>query len=149
MYTISPEYTRPKKLLQELGNVWLASVQSTHFFLTEADINRLYPLVLDAVKNVPLLLTAKNKNNAYLGFMGIENDKLEMLFIQPNAQKQGIGKAMVSHAVNAYRVRFADVNEENKDAFAFYQKMGFVPFARSEYDDLGNNFPLLHLKYTG
>ena len=69
-----------------------------------------------------------------------------MLFIHPEAQKQGLGKSFVEHAKNAYKIQFVDVNEENPDAFAFYRKMGFTQFARSEYDDLGNHFPLLHLK---
>lgn len=148
MYRLNAEHARPQKLLRELTEIWLRSVKSTHHFLTEQDIKKLYPLVSDALKNVPFLLTAKNENGKLLGFMGIEDNKLEMLFIHPDAQKQGLGKAMVSHAVNAYRIQFVDVNEANRDAFAFYRKIGFEPFARSEYDDLGNHFPLLHMKLS-
>lgn len=143
---IISQYQRPKKLILELGEIWKKSVASTHRFLTKEDKEKLYPLVLDAVKNVPFLLTAQNEKGEFIGFMGIENDKLEMLFIHPDAQKQGLGKCFVEHAKNAYKIRFVDVNEENPDAFAFYQKMGFRQFARSEYDGLGNHFPLLHLK---
>lgn len=143
---IVSQHQRPKKLVLELGEVWKQSVASTHHFLTQKDKEKLYPLVLNAIKNVPFLLTAQNEEDELLGFMGIENDKLEMLFIHPKAQKQGLGKSLVEHAKNAYRIQFVDVNEENPDAFAFYRKMGFTQFARSEYDDLGNHFPLLHLK---
>ncbi len=146
MRTIISRYQRPKKLIRELGEIWKQSVASTHHFLTKEDKENLYPLVLDAIKNVPFLLTAQNEKGELLGFMGIENNKLEMLFIHPEAQKQGLGKSFVEHAKNAYKIQFVDVNEENPDAFAFYRKMGFTQFARSEYDDLGNHFPLLHLK---
>ncbi len=148
-HCIAAQYMRPKKLIQELGKVWEQSVQSTHHFLTAEDRKKLYPLVLDALKNVPFLLTAQNEEGEYLGFMGIEGNKLEMLFIHPKAQKKGLGKAFVAHALSAYNIAFVDVNEENKDARAFYQKMGFQQFARSEYDDLGSHFPLLHLKFKG
>lgn len=146
MWHIKAEYQRPQKLIKNLAEIWQASVSSTHHFLTKEDKKRLYPLVLDALKNVPFLFTARNENNELLGFMGIEEKKIEMLFIHPKAQKQGLGRQFLSHAINAYRIQFVDVNEQNPDAYAFYQKMGFHQFARSEYDDLGNHFPLLHLK---
>lgn len=148
MHKITAQYRRPKKLIQELTEVWLCSVKSTHHFLTEQDIKKLYPLVSEALENVPFLLTAQNKENEYAGFMGIEGNKLEMLFIHPKAQKQGLGREFVNHALNAYRIGFVDVNEQNPDAYAFYRKMGFVCFGRSERDGLGNDFPLLHLKYA-
>lgn len=146
MWQIKAEHQRPKKLIIELAEIWKDSVSSTHHFLTQEDKNKLYPLVLDALKNVPFLLTARNEENELLGFMGIEGHKIEMLFIHPNAQKQGLGKCFIKHAIHAYRAEFVDVNEQNPDAFAFYQKMSFEQFDRSEYDDLGNHFPLLHLK---
>lgn len=146
MFQIISLYERPQKVINELGEVWKEAVDSTHHFLTQEDKEKLYPLVLDALKNVPFLLAAKNEQSKLLGFMGIEDKKIEMLFIRPLAQKKGLGRQFVEHAKSAYRIRFVDVNEQNPDAFAFYQKMGFHTFDRSEYDDLGNHFPLLHLK---
>ncbi len=146
MWQIKAEHQRPQKLIKTLAEIWKDSVASTHHFLTQEDKEKLYPLVLNALKNVPFLLTAHKEDNELLGFMGIEDHKIEMLFIHPSAQKQGLGKCFIEHAKNAYRAEFVDVNEQNPDAFAFYQKMGFEQFDRSEYDDLGNHFPLLHLK---
>lgn len=146
MFQITALHERPQDVINELGEVWKDSVAATHHFLTQEDKEKLYPLVLDAIKNVPFLLTAKNEQGKLLGFIGIEGQKIEMLFIHPKAQKMGLGRKFVEHAKNAYRIQFVDVNEQNPDALVFYQKMGFHQFDRSEYDDLGNHFPLLHLK---
>lgn len=146
MFQITALHERPQNLISELGEVWKESVASTHHFLTQEDKEKLYPLVLDALKNVPFLFAAKDEQGKLLGFMGIEEKKIEMLFIHPHAQKKGLGRQFVEHAKNAYRIQFVDVNEQNPDALAFYQKMEFHQFNRSEYDDLGNHFPLLHLK---
>lgn len=146
MFQITALHERPQNVINELGKVWKESVASTHHFLTQEDTEKLYPLVLDALKNVPFLFAAKDEQGKLQGFMGIEGQKIEMLFIHPHAQKKGLGRLFVEHAKNAYRAEFVDVNEQNPDAYAFYQKMGFRQFARSEYDDLGNHFPLLHLK---
>lgn len=146
MFQITALYERPQDVINKLGEVWKDSVAGTHHFLTQEDKENLYPLVLDALKNIPFLFAAKNEQGKLLGFMGIEGQKIEMLFIHPKAQKMGLGREFVEHAKNAYRIQFVDVNEQNPDALAFYQKMGFHQFDRSEYDDLGNHFPLLHLK---
>lgn len=146
MFQIIALHDRPRHLISELGEIWKLSVASTHHFLTQEDKDRLYPLVLDALKNVPFLFAAKNEQGKLLGFMGIEGHKVEMLFIHPQAQKKGLGRQFLDHAIHAYKIQYVDVNEQNPEALAFYQKMGFIQFSRSEYDDLGNHFPLLHLK---
>ncbi len=145
MYTIQCQYNRNYTLIKKLGDVWLSAVKTSHFFLTEKDIKRLYPLVLDALCNVPHLLTITHENN-YIAFMGIEQRKIEMLFISEQSQKKGIGTQLLNHAINAYRCNLIDVNEENTIALSFYQKKGFIIFDKSNHDELGNPFPILHLK---
>jgi putative acetyltransferase len=39
-----------------------------------------------------------------------------------------------------------DVNEQNDQAVGFYRHMGFEVTGRSAVDDLGQPFPVLHMK---
>jgi putative acetyltransferase len=39
-----------------------------------------------------------------------------------------------------------DVNEQNTQGVGFYRHLGFVETGRSETDDQGRPYPLLHLK---
>jgi putative acetyltransferase len=39
-----------------------------------------------------------------------------------------------------------DVNEQNPEAARFYEACGFAVVGRSELDDGGRPFPLLHMK---
>jgi hypothetical protein len=41
-----------------------------------------------------------------------------------------------------------DVNEQNPGVCRFYQACGFVVEGRSELDDAGRPFPLLHLRLS-
>lgn len=76
----------------------------------------------------------------------LAEDKLEMLFVRPEARGQGIGKALVTHCVEHLGVRKVDVNEQNPQALGFYLRMGFKVKSRSALDSLGKPFPILHME---
>ncbi|WP_338151427.1 GNAT family N-acetyltransferase [Brachyspira hyodysenteriae] len=81
-----------------------------------------------------------------VGFMGTENKKLEMLFLDPEAIGNGIGKELIKYAIENYDIKEVSVNEQNTNAYNFYKHMGFKDYKRDEYDDLGNNFPIIHMR---
>ena len=45
--------------------------------------------------------------------MGLSNDKIEMLFVDPNEQGKGYGKVLVNYAVKDRHIYLVDVNEDN------------------------------------
>jgi putative acetyltransferase len=69
-----------------------------------------------------------------------------MLFLRPRAIGRGLGRLLLTWAVQTTGAYLVDVNEQNQSALAFYQKMGFEIFSRSEVDSQNNPFPLLHMK---
>ena len=56
-----------------------------------------------------------------------------------------VGKLLIEHALTLAPKLTTNVNEQNEQAVGFYQKMGFKVTGRSETDDLGKPYPLLHL----
>lgn len=81
-----------------------------------------------------------------LGFMGLAEDKIEMLFIRQAMRGQGIGKTLINYALAELKASKVDVNEQNTMAYGFYKHVGFTVFERSELDDQGREFPILHMK---
>lgn len=79
-------------------------------------------------------------------FIGIQDEKIEMLFVSPQHLRKGIGKRLVDMAVRNHGAAFVDVNEQNPDARAFYEKLGFVEFGRTEMDGQGNPFPIIEMR---
>ncbi|WP_219721521.1 GNAT family N-acetyltransferase, partial [Clostridioides difficile] len=57
-----------------------------------------------------------------------------------------IGKRLVEYAIEVLNVNYVDVNEQNQQALGFYKHMGFKVFKKSEFDEQGNPFPILHMK---
>lgn len=59
------------------------------------------------------------------GFMRVHGQELCKLFIEPVLQSQGIGAALLTHAVDALDVQHLWALEKNTRAIAFYQRHGF------------------------
>jgi putative acetyltransferase len=137
---------RDRAVFSALLEIWEASVTATHEFLGMKDIQALKPAVYEAIQGVETLVIAKNGNGIAVAFMGVERDKIEMLFVIPQAIGPGIGRQLISYAVNELNARYVDVNEQNPKAAGFYGKMGFEVFGRSELDAQGNPYPLLRMR---
>ena len=113
------EIQNREPVLNTLLEIWEDSVRATHKFLSDAEINQIKEYVPMALKNVEHLLTAENEAGAPTGFMGIENQRLEMLFLSPEKCGKGMGR-----------------------------HMGFETYKRTECDEEGNPYPLLYMKLT-
>jgi putative acetyltransferase len=87
-------------------------------------------------------------SGAIRGFMGMSGTKMESLFLAPEFLRRGAGRRLVQHAQARHAALTVDVNEQNAAARAFYEACGFVVEGRSELDDQGRPYPLLHLRWT-
>lgn len=136
---------RGETLVEQLALLWERSVRATHLFLSEDDIVAMRPEVREGLRAVPQLAVAFG-DGAPLGFAGVADDKLEMLFVDDAARGRGIGSALLKHAVDRWGVHRLDVNEQNPAARGFYEHEGFRVASRSELDEAGRPFPLLHME---
>lgn len=136
---------RDPEMVEKLIDVWTRSVRATHTFLNEDDIRRLTPVVRQGLTEIPVLVTVETDEGNPVGFMGIGDGCLEMLFLHPDCRGQGLGRQLLKMGIEQYDVRRLDVNEQNPAAHGFYEHMGFKVVGRSEFDDYGNPFPILHL----
>ena len=133
-------------VLDELLVVWEKSVCSSHHFLTEEDIAYFKPLIRNQYLLAVELFVMRNESGQIIGFMGLSDDMLEMLFVLPDQQGQGYGKAFVKYAIDKCGVSKVDVNEDNEQAYQFYLRMKFKVVGRDELDSSGKPFPILHLQ---
>ena len=136
---------RSPALISELLRIWEASVRASHHFLTETDICRLTPQAENALRQIETLWVVQDHLSP-VGFMGVQERKIEMLFLHPDCFRKGLGKELVQRAFDELDVAFVDVNEQNPNAKMFYEQMGFKVFRRNEYDSEGNPFPILEMK---
>ena len=114
-----------------ITEVWHASVSATHDFLPRAYIGELRPRILHEWLPAVGVTVYTDAGGHILGFSGVAEAKLEMLFVLPSARGQGVGKALLDHAVAHQGVRQVDVNEQNDQAVGFYRHAGFAVIGRS------------------
>ena len=144
--SVIPPSERTEALIHVLTEVWNASVHASHHFLTEEDIRRLTPFVGEAIQAIETLLVL-HQGKAPIAFMGIEGQKIEMLFVSPTHFGCGFGKQLINVAIKDYHALYVDVNEQNPQAEGFYRHLGFHTFERTETDEQGNPFPILKMAY--
>ena len=137
---------RTPNLLAKLLEIWERSVRETHLFLTDKEVIRIKGYVPQAMLNVAHLLIAENKDGEPVAFMGIENSRLEMLFIAPEYRGKGLGKQLTEYGIKNLNVHEVTVNEQNPQAVGFYRHLGVETYKRSDTDEDGNPYPLLYLK---
>ena len=137
--------SRTPELIGRLLNIWEASVRASHHFLTETDIIRLTPQAEGALRHIETLWVVEDDQYP-VGFMGVQERKIEMLFLHPDYFRKGLGKMLVERGFRELDVAYVDVNEQNPDAAKFYERMGFRTFKRNECDSEGNPFPILEMK---
>lgn len=130
----------------QVVELWEASVRATHHFLVEADIQFFKPLILNEYLKAVQLSALRDSSNRMLGFLGIADQKIEMLFVHPDARGKGVGKILTTYAIQKCGADKVDVNEQNEQAVGFYQHMGFVIVSRAEFDGLGKPYPILSMQ---
>ncbi|MBA5793092.1 GNAT family N-acetyltransferase [Flavobacterium sp. xlx-214] len=128
---------------QDLIPIWESAVLNTHDFLKKEDFEfykEQMPLYFEHVD-----LFGFEENGKLVGFMGIANESLEMLFIHNDVRGKGIGKQLLEYSIANCKVTKVDVNEQNSQAVGFYEHMGFRVLNRSELDGQGKEYPILHM----
>lgn len=129
-----------------LTEIWRASVRATHDFLSPEDFREIETLVSEHyLPNAEVWVIEDDGRS--VGFMGLTDNQIDSLFIAVDQRGKGIGKRLIAHAQSLNGGTLTvDVNEQNVQAVGFYRHMGFIETGRSETDDQGRPYPLIHMR---
>ena len=126
-----------------LTDIWERSVRATHNFLLEKDLQEIkenLPTLYFPNADIHVIIYLGN----IVGFIGLSNDTIEMLFVDAGFMGKGIGSELLRFAFDQ-GIRKVDVNEQNESALRFYQNKGFRITGRDETDADCRDYPILHL----
>ncbi len=127
-----------------LVEIWESAVLHTHDFLKEEDFLYYKERLPSCFPYVALF--GFEQDGILVGFIGIAEGNVEMLFVNDSCGGKGIGKQLISYVIRDFGVTKVDVNEQNPQAVGFYEHMGFRLVSKSELDGEGKPYPILHMQ---
>lgn len=119
------------------GHTWFS--EARRFFVLQKNLPTYFQYVT---------LYGFEKNSRLVGFIGVAENNIEMLFVHNDFRGKGIGRELIIYAIKNLQATKLDVNEQNSQAVGFYQHMGFSVIKRSELDNEGKAYPILHMRLS-
>lgn len=131
---------------KELREVWQSAVIATHHFVTRPDLEFYHGMLTDELFERHVVIALKTPHGNIVGFAGIDGDALSMLFVHAEFFGMGIGKRLLSYAVEELGVRKLEVNTQNERAMGFYLRYGFRIVDELPFDHTGRPYPLTRME---
>ena len=132
--------------LNRLLEVWYSASKIAHSFLDEAFLET-------ERQNIPkVYLPAAEtwvfeRDKLVLGFISLLDNQVGAIFVDPQFQRQGIGRALIDWAKTLRTQLFVEVFKENKVGRAFYERYGFIPVDEHLHPETGYMLLRLRLEY--
>ena len=127
---------KSKILINKLVEIWEDSVKATHLFLQSKEIENIKEYVPQALQEVSNLIIAENENNDPIAFMGINKNKVEMLFVKNSERKKGIGEQLLNYGI--FTIIFG--------LGYWFSVHLLIYFMGVQIDEQGNNYPILYMR---
>ena len=129
--------------------IWRAAVDATHGFLSPEDRIEIDRMVAEQFLPHVSLVLAVDAADRPQGFLVMDGEMIDALFVDPAVHGRGIGTALVDHALTLAPNALVDASEQASNAVPFYESRGFVRIGRSEHDPQGRSYPLIHFRHPG
>jgi putative acetyltransferase len=105
--------------------IWRSAVDATHQFLSAGDRAEIDMVVAEQfLPNADLWIAADCQDRP-MGFLVMDQAKIEALFVDPEVHGQGYGSLLVENAALIEPNLTVDANEQASNALAFYLSRGF------------------------
>lgn len=109
--------------IDKVADIWLATNLKAHSFIPA----QYWKSNFELVKELLLQATAYvyEDKQEIQGFVGLNDEYIEGIFVSNEMRSHGIGKALLNYAKNKRNKLFLNVYQKNVRAIAFYQREGF------------------------
>ncbi|OBB27044.1 acetyltransferase [Mycolicibacterium peregrinum] len=120
-------------------DVWARAARQAHPFVAgegEGDRERkLREVYLVDAEN---WVVESTTDGSIVGLLGMLGSEIGGLFVAPEAQGRGVGRALICHAAARHSVVTLEVYTDNGRAREFYDRMGFTEVERKLDADTGH-----------
>ena len=109
--------------INQVAEIWLDTNVTAHYFISSQYWQNNFELVKELLLQATVYVYEKNQE--IQGFVGLNDEYIEGIFVSNEMRSHGIGKALLNYAKNKRNKLFLNVYQKNVRAIAFYRREGF------------------------
>ena len=109
--------------IDKVVDIWLDTNVTAHYFISKQYWQDNFELVKELLPQSTVYVYEDNQE--IQGFIGLNDEYIEGIFVLNEMRSHGIGKALLNYAKNKRNKLFLNVYQKNVWAIAFYQREGF------------------------
>ena len=122
-----------EKDVDTVAKIWLETNIKAHDFIISNYWKEHYEIIKDMFLQAEVYVYEIEKE--IMGFIGLDKEYIEGIFVLDQYQKRGIGKALLNHVKAKKEHLSLNVYQKNLNAILFYQREGFC----IQYEDVDEN----------
>ena len=109
--------------INKVANIWLDTNITAHYFIPVQYWQNNFELVKELLLQATVYVYEYNQE--IQGFIGLNDEYVEGIFVSDEMQSQGIGKVLLNYAKGKRSKLLLNVYQKNTRAISFYQREGF------------------------
>lgn len=110
--------------IDRVADIWLDTNIKAHSFISAQYWKSNFDLVKEQLPRAAVYVYEDNQE--IQGFIGLNGEYIEGVFVSEKMQSQGIGKMLMDYAKNKRNKLVLNVYQKNTRAISFYEREGFV-----------------------
>lgn len=109
--------------IDKVADIWLNTNVTAHSFISSQYWQNNFELVKELLLQATVYVYEHNQE--IQGFIGLNDEYVEGIFVSDEMQSHGIGKALLNYAKDKRSKLLLNVYQKNTRAISFYQREGF------------------------
>lgn len=118
--------------INRVADIWLDTNLKSHSFIPAKYWKDNFELVKGMLSQAEVYIYENNQK--IYGFIGLNDEYIEGIFVSDEMQSQGIGKILINYVKDKRKKLFLNVYQKNTRAISFYQREDFK-IRRNGIDD--------------
>ncbi len=112
-----------EKDINEISEIWLSANLQAHDFVPASYWTKNLPFVKEMLPKAEVYVYEESQ--AITGFIGVNEDYIEGIFVKSDARSKGIGKELLDFVKALKSHLYLHVYEKNSRAVCFYKRENF------------------------
>ena len=133
--------------INRVADIWLKTNLKTHYFIPEQYWTNNYEVVKEMLPQADVYVYEDDK--IIQGFVGINDEYIEGIFVSDEMQSRGIGKILLDYIKDKKDRLQLKVYQKNVRAMSFYQREGFTIQSESMDEFTGEKEYVMNWELSG